>query len=412
MRVAVLGAGLQGVCAALNLSERGCLVDLFESGREPISRASLWNEGKIHLGFVFAHDRSLRTAKLMITGSLHFTPILSRWIPEAELAALKSLRFHYLVPHDSLLSVDDVDAHLRAVKKLYAEAVNYFDRDYFGADANSLFEKLPEQSLADYFNPEMFQGGFCTAEIALDVHAIGRKLRSAIAGGRGIRLLNNTMVESIQGTRNGPLHVTTAGAARPAGPYNYVVNALWSDRLRIDATFGITTRRPWLYRRKVALHLTGGPRSNVPPSTTMVLGPYGDVVNFGNGNYYLSWYPLSRIDSTRAISPPPDWTDALPKLQRVSLRKEIPRRLCRFIPSMESLFGVAKDAAVEGGTIFAWGRGDIDTPATELHQRHDIGVHSYGCYHSIDTGKYCMAPYFADQLAETIAPRRRVLTIS
>jgi hypothetical protein len=52
-----------------------------------------------------------------------------------------------------------------------------------------------------------------------------------------------------------------------------------------------------------------------------------------------------------------------------------------------------------GGQIFAWGTTDVDDPSSELHCRYEIGVNSYGRYHSVDTGKYTMAPYFA---AETV----------
>ncbi len=50
---------------------------------------------------------------------------------------------------------------------------------------------------------------------------------------------------------------------------------------------------------------------------------------------------------------------------------------------------------VEGGFIFAWGAGDVDDMDTELHERHDVGVRSVGRYHSVDTGKYCLAGSFA-----------------
>jgi len=57
---------------------------------------------------------------------------------------------------------------------------------------------------------------------------------------------------------------------------------------------------------------------------------------------------------------------------------------------------------VRGGVIVAWGSTDIDDQASELHRRHDIGVHSYGRYHSIDPGKLTMAPYFAKVCADRI----------
>jgi hypothetical protein len=61
-----------------------------------------------------------------------------------------------------------------------------------------------------------------------------------------------------------------------------------------------------------------------------------------------------------------------------------------------------QNLAVRGGVIVAWGSTDIDDHASELHRRYDIGVHSYGGYHSIDPGKLSMAPHFAKVCADRI----------
>jgi glycine/D-amino acid oxidase-like deaminating enzyme len=65
-RIAVLGAGGVGVCAALELADRGYRLDLYDENSQPLIRASANNEGKIHLGLVYAKDNSLRTARTMI----------------------------------------------------------------------------------------------------------------------------------------------------------------------------------------------------------------------------------------------------------------------------------------------------------------------------------------------------------
>jgi hypothetical protein len=59
---------------------------------------------------------------------------------------------------------------------------------------------------------------------------------------------------------------------------------------------------------------------------------------------------------------------------------------------------------VVGGHIFAWGATDTDDASSELHQRHDIGIISVGNYHSIDTGKLSLTPYFAEICADRILP--------
>ena len=68
-RVAVLGAGFQGACIALELARRSVTVDLYERNPTCLAEASTHNEGKIHLGFVYAGDKTLRTARLMATGA-------------------------------------------------------------------------------------------------------------------------------------------------------------------------------------------------------------------------------------------------------------------------------------------------------------------------------------------------------
>ena len=103
MRVAVLGAGFQGACVALELAKRGINVDLFDKGDRPITQAGWVNEGKIHLGFVYSNDPTMATAALMVRGALHFRKLLNRWIDFDPARANQSGPFLYVVHRDSLL---------------------------------------------------------------------------------------------------------------------------------------------------------------------------------------------------------------------------------------------------------------------------------------------------------------------
>ena len=51
-KVAVLGAGGLGSCVALELSQRGYFVDLYEEHSQPLRRATYATEGKVHVGFM------------------------------------------------------------------------------------------------------------------------------------------------------------------------------------------------------------------------------------------------------------------------------------------------------------------------------------------------------------------------
>ena len=64
----------------------------------------------------------------------------------------------------------------------------------------------------------------------------------------------------------------------------------------------------------------------------------------------------------------------------------------------------ARCIELRGGAIVAWGASDIADPDSGLHERWRVGPRSYGPYHSVDTGKYCLAPLFAMEVADRILP--------
>ena len=77
-RVAILGAGIMGASLALMLARRGLDVFLFDREDSPVGRASRWNEGKIHLGYLYAAAPTTSTAQAMIPGGLAFGRIVIR----------------------------------------------------------------------------------------------------------------------------------------------------------------------------------------------------------------------------------------------------------------------------------------------------------------------------------------------
>ena len=64
MHVGILGGGMQGCCCALALAERGIEVTLFDRNEQLLTRTAVANEGKIHLGYMYANDPSCSTARM------------------------------------------------------------------------------------------------------------------------------------------------------------------------------------------------------------------------------------------------------------------------------------------------------------------------------------------------------------
>jgi hypothetical protein len=402
MRVAVLGAGLQGVCTALELSRRGASVVLIDQDERPLNRASLRNEGKIHLGFVYAKDRCLATARRMLDGALSFGPLLDRWTGGALEAIPRSRPFEYVVAHDSMLGTDELEAHYAAVDRLYRERLAASTRcNYLGRRPASLWAGSPTADLTRPGGPDV-AAAYRTEEVSLDVAVLADVLRGLVDSDDRICLQSSWRVEGVAATESG-FRVSGSGPAGSQGlDADQVVNALWEGRLVVDDTMGIRPDRACVHRLKYRV-LVRLPRTlRDRPSITVVLGPFGDVVSYQDGTGCVSWYPTCRRGWSDDLSPPRGWDDACRGVVAEQDAEEIAREsltaMARFYPGLQA----AVPYQVDAGVIVAAGETDITDRASTLHSRHEIGVHSVGGYHSIDTGKLTTAPLFAVRAVDAV----------
>lgn len=402
MRIAILGAGGAGVCTALELAARGQAVDLYDENPLPVSRASRNNEGKVHLGLVYARDRSLETARTMIRGAIHFTDCLSRWIDLPMDDRIFSTPYHYAVHKGTMTEPSELEAHYHHCKRLLEEACASTGLAYLGCDRTLAVEQLPPREVEQLVASEHFLTAFRTSERAVDPRAVADRLRAAVQASSRIRFIPNARVTDLAWSDDGRLRVSfrLQGEAFEE-TYDHVANALWEGRLALDAKLGLGPERDWLYRYKLGGWINVPVRPETVPSLTVVLGPFGDVVNFGQGGVYVCWYPVGLLGTSRALKPP-EWEASLtPAAWRESITRSY-EEWCVRCPGLRAVDHAADVVDPAGGVIFAWGATDIDTEDSRLHTRHEIGVHSVRNYHSVNTGKYTMIPYLGVKTAERI----------
>jgi len=134
MRVGVLGGGLQGCCAALSLAQHGTDVTLFDRNDKLLSRAAVANEGKIHLGYMYANDPSYSTARMMMRGALAFAPFFARHLGLPCDSMTVSRPAAYVVHRDSQRTPDEVSHYIAAVHALIRDACGGGGDAYFGRD--------------------------------------------------------------------------------------------------------------------------------------------------------------------------------------------------------------------------------------------------------------------------------------
>ncbi len=402
-RIGVFGGGLAGCCTALALAKQGMDVDLIERADDVMQGASLHNEGKLHLGYVYAADRLGLTHELMARGSLSFLGILE-YLTGAKIADIRrSSPFMYAVPHDSGLNVPAIDSHFKRVDATIQRILTE-DEPFAQASAPAPSWRLGDTQEQAQLGTAAVQASFQTDEFSVDTEQVASLLRSAVQASDRIRLRLGCQVLSASHADQGGIDVRCLHKNEPVQMhYRYGINCTWEDRLRLDASLGIKPTRPWMMRYKAALtlQLKHPITATDLPSVTLISGPYGDIVNHGEKKIYASWYPLCKLAETHDID-----GQALHAIAQARLWPDLAqdslKALERFVPGLAIALRETESVSVGGGVIFAWGQTDIDDPKSGLHERHAIGATFHKDWASMDTGKYCMAPYYALALARTL----------
>jgi glycine/D-amino acid oxidase-like deaminating enzyme len=395
---------MQGCCIALALADRGVRVTLYDCNAALLTRAAVANEGKIHLGYVFCGDTSLATARTLAQGALAFAPLMRRYLGMTP-PFCSSTPYVYVVHRNSLKSAEEISAYLAASHAEVRKAAAGREDGYFGIDLRDPPRAMSRADREAAFDPHFIVAAFETAEIAVSPMLLAEAVRLRIAAEPNIALRLRRIVTAVEdeGVR---LRVVSNGPeGREREDYDYVVNALWDGRHKIDAGRGILPPRPWLHRLKYGIRFR--PPIDAPPlpSVTIVNGPFGDIVSYDDGTVYLSWYPACMQGKSMELAPP-KWPMEPAAALRARMVANSFSALSTIVPTLCDIDpGSVADLAVKGGVIVAWGETDIDDPESLLHRRYQIGVTTQKCYHSVDPGKYTMAPYLAaicaDRIVET-----------
>lgn len=403
IEVTVLGAGLTGSCVALELANRGFNVALLDQDSVPMNRASRRNEGKVHLGLIYAADSSLKTGDLQLQGALSFSSLLTRWLGDEANGLRLSTPFTYLVAQDSVLNHSQLEAYYALVEDAYHRRLSEVPGlSYLGTRPDRLAWRIKPKDLDRRLRTDVLSAAFGTAELAIDTDQLADLVTAALDASPRIRFYPGHKVREIG--RKADDFIISGDALE--GPWTLksskVVNATWESRIGLDTTLGIEPPPGWLYRLKYRVLAYLPDDLQDAPSATMVLGRYGDVVIRPDRTAYLSWYPAGLRGWSNALRPPDDWDE----VSRGKANDHYAEVIAAFLAGIEPWYpGIArcKPFHVDAGVIVAYGKTDVDDPSSGLHDRTRVGVTGIGGYYSVDPGKLTTAPLFAMKAAETIA---------
>jgi glycine/D-amino acid oxidase-like deaminating enzyme len=387
-RVAVLGAGIMGCCTALLLARRGCAVTLIDKAPAPMSGASRWNEGKIHLGFLYAADPSGRTAEKLLPGGLTFRQLIEEMIGESIEQAITPEPDIYLMHPDSVVDADGMAQYFSALDARLRGKRGYL---------------APLPRVTPLSKAELNQvspaakAGFRVPERSVNTLWVADRLLAAITAEPRVQLLTGTKVTGLRstvGSWDGPWRLDCEPIAHD--DFDIVINALWEGRPALDAQLGIRPEGEWSHRYRLALFVETAQPLDLP-NAVLATGPFGDVKNYDGVHFYLSWYPAGLTASGNEVEPP-----VVQSFSDEAVISETVVGLSGFLPRVAEVMAAAKTIHVAGGWVFAIGAGALSDANASLHRRDRFGLLRRGSYYSVDTGKYSTAPWLAARIADEI----------
>ena len=193
-KVGVMGAGIQGCCVALLLYKYGYDVTLIDQENDIMMRASANQEGKIHMGFVYSNDKTLKTGKKMMEDALNFAQSMEYLLDQKlNWNEMKSNKFIYLVPHDSLVSVVELEAYFKQLEIYYHKLLEKNPQlSYLGEKPSKIFHKIDVPADIDQ---TFFKHCFQTEEVAVSQTILKKYIKDNI-NNKGIKLELNQLILS------------------------------------------------------------------------------------------------------------------------------------------------------------------------------------------------------------------------
>ena len=383
-------------------------VAIFDQAPGLMQRASSNGENRIHLGTEYSKDSTMETGEKMLKGALRFSSYIEYLLGERiDWAELESRKHLYLVPHDSLLKADEVDAYFSKLDQMYQQMITEDPSlSYIGKRPETLYRRVP---VPTYVKTSHFEGAFETEEHSISFGPLRETLRRKL-GEESVDVLVNTRVHEVvrnnvdSSTRewNDGMKPKKFTILTSNGSHNVdlVVNCLWEGRYGIDKKLGWSQWSGNNLRLKFGISTSPIKELDDFPSVSIVNGPFGDFANYpGEGRMYFSWYNISRSGMvySQDLEIPSAWqalvNGLIPaEIESYQLQEQEAKFNELFLPDVPFRFERPKLTA---NFILGDGELDVDKMESGLHKRIGHPIRYEDGYWSISTQKFTTAPYNA-----------------
>lgn len=403
----MLGAGIGGCSTALWLARTGVEVQLLDMRVGAMQAASCWNEGKIHLGYLYGRDATLATARRILPGGLAFRRLTLELTGRDPAVHATDHDDTMLIHRASVVTADEYWAYAQQVADLTARQP---DAGEYLVDVRSARPRRLEPAEWAGMTPSTdIVGAVSVPERSVSTTALAGAFAGAVREQRGITTrwgarVADVVPSAVGGWMVGLHDIASPAAARPAdrevemvGPWCAVVNALWEGRPAIDARVGLPPAAQISHRYRMSVFATAR-RPLGLRSAVVGVGPFGDVKNYDGRHVYASWYPVGLLAYGTETVPPDE--PALDGADRLDLARRTLAGLRPLFPGLPEGDDGWTSIQVQGGWVYATEAGDLADPHAGLHRRDDVGVSAAGSYVTLNTGKYSLGPLLGREAAQ------------
>lgn len=380
----VVGGGIVGTLTALRLANAGTEVVLIDAEPRLWSGASAANEGKLHLGPIFALGDDA-THAVMQEGALRFTAEVEESIGQhLDWDAVTTSRFTYLAMPDGLVDAADLARRYAAMNARFRERHGATVTGYPGGPIDHLVDPRPTTDEATGLP------AFATTERAIEPVGLGELVVAAVQRHPRIDVRASTRVTTLRPDGTGvDLALATSRGARSLRA-RVVVNATWAAQGELVAE----PERNFRAKCAVRLRNAEGART-----VTLVQGAYGDVV--AHRDYaYLSWYPIGRVAHEFGRVPS---AAARTALAAVLTDEDHGRRQVQALVDLGLAPAAWTSQEVVGGFIVGHGDSDIEVFTSPLHARSEFAVAAPGRVVTPRSFKFTTGPLAARRAADVAA---------
>ncbi len=380
--VIVIGGGVAGFGAALELAERGYQVKIIEKSLLG-SGASGRNPGRMGHGF---HYVNVETAIMYLRASIQAQRKYPHYVVGRELPNNHPIRHgRFFITKDSDNRPQQILATYEKIKEEYIRLIAEDPANEVFGPPEHFFRILTPSEYEGQVNSERVLCGVETAEHLFDFGAFLKDMRKTILSNPNITLYEQSKVEHIERGRSSQprftLHVKDTGSATPQKKVfhaDYLVNSTWQNIEQLNDELGIGMQPGARTNRLKTLLVVKLPESLLNAhSMFFCMGQHCMFSNLGQGYGMMTFAEVTNMETSTGLTLSARAIRLLEGGVRADesdiIAKRILAGVATYIPDMAKAevldlkFGIVQTAG-------ALTLGDLKDPNSSFHKRDYDGI--------------------------------------